>query len=592
MTDGFIDTEILRESVRSRAVQTLPGAIAVSLALVLLPILLLGQVSFWRMGIWFGSVALAMSGRILLARHILSRLDSADATFIEAADRRLRYSSMLNQTVSGAGIWLAGAGATEAVQFFLTLSIALFGVGAMVNLSSDYRSFRASLPLQMVHPVCFWLLAGLDGLRIALPLAALSLLMLSQVRGSTRMFADSVRMRFEKNALLDRVEHERAATADALQMAHSAMRTRSMFLAAASHDLRQPLYAITLLGDALAAEPLPEHAATVVTRQRHAISVLRGQFDNMLDLSRFEAGEVRASLRDVWLRDVLGPLASDYEIVCRSKGIGWHAELPDACVHTDPELVRRLAGNLLSNAVRYTLSGGVRLEVAVASGSVTVTVVDTGVGIPAAEVERVFEEYVQLANPARDRDKGVGIGLSIVRRIGELLDAQVRLESAEGAGTRVSFRLPIAADGARVSTPAPLPGAVSAPDLRGSRVWIVEDDPLVRDALASQLSAWGVAHGFALDRQGLEALRAADGGRWPDAVMLDDMLGRDESGLELARWLAARMQRERIVLVTGNVDPQRTVELEQSGFVTLLKPLAAQDLAEFLADAVAAEGAH
>ncbi|HET7730646.1 MAG TPA: ATP-binding protein, partial [Usitatibacter sp.] len=362
-----------------------------------------------------------------------------------------------------------------------------------------------------------------------------------------------------------------------------AMRARSLFLAAASHDLRQPLYAITILADTLALHPLPPEAADALAKQRAALSALRGLFDNLLDLSRFESGEIAVNPRRIALRDALLPLASEYEVVCRSKGLAWRCELPELVVSTDPELLRRLAGNLLSNAARYTERGELRLSARREGDRVIVEVADTGVGIPKEQQARVFDEFVQLDNPARGRDRGVGLGLSIVRKVDVLLDSKLRLRSEPGEGTTVTFELPLAAGApARESEPREAP----ADSLEGLRVWIVEDDPLVRDALAAQFAAWGADPAFAASRAEVEALHQSDG-RWPDAAILDDMLGA-ERGLEIARWLATHMEARRILLVSGNIEAQAGEALRGSGFRFLHKPLSSSVIAQWLHDAAAA----
>lgn len=370
---------------------------------------------------------------------------------------------------------------------------------------------------------------------------------------------------------------------DALKVAHDAMRAKAVFLAAASHDLRQPLYAISILADALALEDMPPAAASVLEKQRQAIGVLRGLFDNLLDLSRFDAGDVKPAMRAVLLRDVLAPLAAEYEVMCAAKRLAWICELDDARVSTDPQLLRRLVGNLLSNAVRYTEAGSVRLSARREGARVLLEIADTGIGIAPVDQERVFDEFVQLANPSRERDKGVGLGLSIVRRIDQLLATKLTLESAPGSGTRFTLELASTEDVADSTRPRAI--APQATDLAGLRVWVVEDDALVRGALASQFHAWAVDHAFASNRAEVESLQRKDGA-WPDAAILDDMLESGERGLDIARWLALHMPMERIVFVTGNVDRERLRLLEENGFAVMRKPLAAADLARWLASAV------
>src|SRR5438128_3817842 len=342
-----LEWEILRESIRSRCAQAIPAALALIVSLVFLTLALLGRVPLWSLGVWFLPLAASVAWRANFARNSLANLEAASPPELDRRDAALRHNSMLNQAICGAGVWIVAMQGSELVAFFVTLAIALYGVGAMINLTSDIRSFRVSIPLLMGQPIAFWLLSGVDGLRIALPLALISALMLSLVRGSARSFADSVRMRFEKNALLERVEQQRATTEEALQLARSAMRTRALFLAAASHDLRQPLYAISILADTLALESLPADSAATLGKQREAIGILRTLFDNLLDISRLDAGEIRPAVRAMPLREILAPLASETEVLCEAKGLRWTSDIAPVWVRTDPELLRRIVVNLL-----------------------------------------------------------------------------------------------------------------------------------------------------------------------------------------------------------------------------------------------------
>ena len=384
-----------------------------------------------------------------------------------------------------------------------------------------------------------------------------------------------------------KVDEKTAELQAALRVAQDVTRARSVFLAAASHDLRQPLYAIAILADTLASAGVPPESAAVLERQRQAIAVLQTLFDNLLDLSRFDAGEIRPQMRRVALRDVLVPVVMEHEVVCQAKRLALHCRIADGHVTTDPALLRRLVGNLLANASRYTHEGSVTLEaVPSIDGRIEVSISDTGIGIEEKDQARVFDEFVQLANPARARDKGVGLGLSIVKRICELLGLELQLVSTPGRGTRIAFTMPLAPSAPPAAEPGLAPPAEGTP-LDGRRIWIVEDDPLVQDAVCARIEAWGARVSVASSREELEALRDADGD-WPDAVILDDMLGGSSQGLELTQELARHLPAVRLVLVTGNVDGPRLRELEGSGFVVVRKPLASSQLLACLRAAVEA----
>lgn len=574
-------TAVLRESVRMRCTLTLPAAGGVILIAIVL-IALWDEVALWQILAWLATILTGLVFRMLLARRIARRIRTMPWNELCAADRKLRWNSVASQALVGAGIWVIGASGSYDAALFVTFIIALYGVGAMVNLSSDYRSFRASVPFLLAQPIAYWAGEGATGLGMAMSLTVLGGLMLLSVRSSSRTHAESVSMRLEKDALLEELKSQHGNTQRALTLAEEANRSKTAFMAAASHDLRQPLFAISVLAETLLLHELPKAAREMVGQQAQAIGVLRALFDNLLDLSKFEAGAVNAAFRQANLLEVLDPLDGEYGALCRAKGLAWTCAKLPASVSTDSELLLRLLGNLLANAVRYTDKGEVALSARVDGGKVRLEVTDTGPGIDPADHRRIFDEFVQLENPHRSRERGIGLGLSIVRRIDRLLGTELAIDSAIGRGTRFSLSVPLAGAGASEFVTEGAGGHALPP---GLTVWLVEDDPLVRSALARQFDAWGVQYRAAVSEAEVRSIHAEDR-CWPDAVILDDMLGPDHSGLDIARWLAEHLSPERIVLITGNTDPARIAQLHQSGFDVLRKPVSGEAMRRWLATVV------
>ena len=243
----------------------------------------------------------------------------------------------------------------------MTLLICFYATGTMINLSHDYRSMRLTIPVLMVQPTVYWLLTGLTGLAIAVILVGLTALMISSVRNSQRTFEESIRIRFEKDDLLVQLEREKETAVNALRQAEIANRSKSFFMAAASHDLRQPLYAGTLLCETLALHNLPPEAAELLKQQRKALAAAGGLFDNLLDLTKFESGSVAPTLSSVNLEDVVKEVESEYQALCRARGLTLDIGATAYCVRSDYDLLTRMVRNLVSNAAKYTASGGVRI---------------------------------------------------------------------------------------------------------------------------------------------------------------------------------------------------------------------------------------
>ncbi|MEJ2130260.1 MAG: ATP-binding protein [Gammaproteobacteria bacterium] len=581
MTDDahLIDLAILEESLRSRSSQAKLAFVGLFLAIGPFFIALQSAVSDARLALWMVPIVLILAWRAVISQRLAPRIDSADRSELLRFDRWLRFNSCLNQFWVGTGVWTVANFGDASTPFFVTLAICLFGVGAMISLASDYRSVAISIPLLIGQAILYWFLEG--NYHIGIAIIPVMVLIIAAGWLTQRSLNESIAIRFENTQLMRRLEEEKATALDALKDAEEANRSKSLFLAAASHDLRQPLYAITLLNDTLADKPLPDSVKEIVRQQGNALETLNNLLGNLLDLSRLDSGNVEVNIEWLEIDGVLADLAMEFEPVCARKGLTYEWHRTYAYVLSDVDLLTRLLRNLISNAVRYTDEGRVSVNARMHDALLEIEIADTGAGIEEADQTRIFEEFVQLNNPQRDREEGVGLGLSIVQRLGRLLDLTIKLDSKVGKGTTVTFDLPLASPAQEeASHPKANVPSVSY-RANGLYVWIVEDDELVRSALGRYLEDQGISYDFAVERSELLALQRARG--WPDYALLDDMLGENDTGLELATWLAGHMPSERILIVTGNVDTKRWDVLQESGFHVMLKPVSGRDLREWLA---------
>lgn len=355
----------------------------------------------------------------------------------------------------------------------------------------------------------------------------------------------------------------------ALRAEQSANNAKTRFLAAASHDLRQPLHALSLLGAALAVRPLDPKSASIARTMNEAMSDLASELDALLDVSKLDAGVVRVEPEAIDLGAMLQRLRSGFAQQAAAKGLELRVERrAEATIRSDRALLERLLRNLLDNAIKYTERGEVVVSLDVRAGRCEIVVRDTGSGIPEAERERIFDEFYQIGNVARDRRKGLGLGLSIVRRLAELLEFELRLESRLGAGS--SFRLT-----APVTLEEPLPKdeareAGPAVDLSGLHFLLLEDDLRVRSATRLVLEAQGARVGEAADAA--EALAVVAQVR-PDAVLADIRLQGGESGFEAVGRLREVHPGLPVLLISGETSPERLREAARLGAPLLVKPV-------------------
>ena len=385
-------------------------------------------------------------------------------------------------------------------------------------------------------------------------------------------------------------EAERARL-DALNHAlEAASLAKSRFLAAASHDLRQPVHALALQVAALRAHLTTAPQFEMAARIDRCVGALAGMFNTLLDLSRIDAGVVEPALQPVALPMLLARLVEEQWPEAQRKGLRLALRLPPGAAATpptarsDPALLERLLRNLIVNALKYTHQGGVLLSLRqrrVGEFGVRwhIEVWDTGVGIEPTEQARVFDEFYQVPRPEAlpaPREEGLGLGLAIVQRLAALLGHPVRLQSRPARGTRFSVEL----EGCAAALPPPLPLPAGDAPL-GLRLAVVEDDAEVRDAMRSLLGQWGCE---VSDGDSAEAVLAGSRGRRPDAVLADLRLPGGRSGLaEVARLRAAWGAELPVLLVTGETAPHQLRSLRESGLPWLAKPVPLAELHRWLA---------
>jgi CheY-like chemotaxis protein len=306
---------------------------------------------------------------------------------------------------------------------------------------------------------------------------------------------------------------------------------------------------------------------------------MASQFDALLDISKLDAGVVHTSRAPVELRRLVERLAHEFTPVAAAKGLEMTAACTfDGAVQTDRLLLERVVRNLVDNAIKYTDVGSVRLDVARSGGDVVLAVADTGRGIPAAEHARVFEEFYQLDNPERDRTRGFGLGLSIVKRLADLLGIRLEMESAPGAGTTFRLHLAVApGDAAAVALPAAAAGG-----LDGLHVLVIDDEMQVRLGMKTLLEGMGCRATLADGTS--RAVAAAQADR-PDIIVADFRLRGNDNGIAAVRAVRNVYPDLPAILLSGDTAPDRLQEAETAGIVLLHKPVAVTDLARAIASA-------
>ncbi|WP_247887327.1 PAS domain S-box protein [Azospirillum sp. SYSU D00513] len=372
-----------------------------------------------------------------------------------------------------------------------------------------------------------------------------------------------------------RASNEEAERARAEAEAANAAKTR--FLGAVSHDLRQPVQAAKLFIGIMKQQPLDPAVRDLLNPLADSIANLSGMLEGLLQGARLEAGLMQAKIREFELDDLLHRLHGEFEVVARKSRLRLWVPPARWTVSSDPLLVELILRNLLSNAIKFTEEGGVTVETREQDGMVEVSVIDTGRGIPADQIGRVFEEYHQVGEAAVGRDRGFGIGLSTVRRVADVLGAALEIRSEPGRGSTFTVRLPLARQAAAETPEAGAPGAFA-----GRSAIVIDDEPLILKGMELTLRAMGFEV-HAASTVG-EAASLLDGlNRNPDAVVADYGLARGEVGTDAIALARRRNPAVAAVLVTGETAPERLAEARRSGYSLLHKPVDPDRLRDLLA---------
>jgi signal transduction histidine kinase len=384
----------------------------------------------------------------------------------------------------------------------------------------------------------------------------------------------AARIGVSQEDLRSRVAEATAGLQREKDAAERATLAKSHFLAAASHDLRQPLHALGLFVSALAQSDAARREPGLVAHIRSATDTLQNLLDAILDVSRLDSGNIVPRIGPVALGPVLERIQGDLSLIAEHKGLRLKVRATDLWVSSDAEMVQRILLNLVGNALRYTRSGGVLLCCRRRGDQVLVEVWDTGSGIPESARAEIFEEYMQLENPERDRAKGLGLGLAICRRLADLLSAPIGVRSRPGRGSVFWIQLPLE----RPVTELPQqPSAAEQPeDLArlGGTVLVVDSDPLVRAGMETAITGWGarvvVAGG---SEQAL--VRCSERRAVPDMAICNLRLPGQLSGIDLARELRTLYPGISILLVSADVSETTQAEARAAGFALLKQPIAA-----------------
>jgi two-component system CheB/CheR fusion protein len=377
----------------------------------------------------------------------------------------------------------------------------------------------------------------------------------------------------------DITERKRAAKLvdDAKKEAELATVAKSRFLAVASHDLRQPLQTLALLQGLLGKTAQGEKAQQLVTRLDETLGAMTGMLNTLLDINQIDAGTVQPEISRFAINDLLKQLIDEFSYSAQAKNLELRVVRCGGVIETDRRLLEQMLRNLISNAIKYTKRGKILLGCRRFKNMLSIEVLDTGIGIADDEIHAIFDEYHQIDNAARERSRGLGLGLSIVQRLGKLLNHPVRVRSTPGRGSAFAIEVVL-----------PLTEVVAEPDghdyaavetaHRTGTILIVDDDPEVRTLLDLLLSDEG--HHTAIAGDGIGALKlVADGAIKPNLILTDYNLPNNMDGLHLSAKLREKLGAALpIIILTGDISTETMRDVARQNCMQLNKPVKVSEL--------------
>ncbi len=489
--------------------------------------------------------------------------------------QRLSFFSFILALMIGLSAWLFFE--PENLQQTFIVAVLLIGsTFGSVIFAASYFPIHVAWSVPLALPFSVSLMSGNSEQAVLGALFIFVGLPVSLLLGwvMSKEYATALQLRFEKDVLLEHLQAQR-------DEADKANQDKTQFLAAASHDLRQPHQALGLFVEALDHMETEPKKKEILSKTKQAFQAMSSLLDQLLDISKLDSANIEADKQNILLQPLLHQVVMEHMGEAEKKDIELRLRATRAVVFTDVSMLTRIVSNLVTNAIRYTQSGGVLVGVRKKDGQLWLHVWDTGCGIADDQMDYIFKEFTQLDNAERDREKGLGLGLAIVQRLLNILNVDLSVTSKLGQGSCFSVQLePAQADGQAVK-------AVRnhhEQDISGLDLLVIDDDTIALESIRTLLDVWGCnTHVFPSLEACLTYLAAAKD--CPDAIIADYRLRSQQTGIAAIEGIRTFCKQPiPALIVTGDTDAKRMDEAQKHDIPLLHKPVNPQALKAFLAD--------
>ncbi len=436
----------------------------------------------------------------------------------------------------------------------------------------SFASFAAGIGIPFIAKFAT---TGIPLFQIVAALAAFYIAMLAH--GAVLMhnlFIENSHTQFDNQQLVRDLAKEKRAV-------EQAVGAKDRFLAAASHDLRQPLNAVNLFVDVLAPMQTQEKGRDIISKIRKALFGLNSMLHSLLDISKLDAGSVENNPNDIALGMLVQQLFDEYRE--KAPHLKFVADIDEQIiVHADPTVLYRIVRNLIDNAAKYTHQGQVEINAQATDTHIALKIKDTGIGIPNDKLELVFDEFEQLNNPERNREKGLGLGLAIVQRLAKLADVNIQIDSEVGLGTLITLDIP---KGRRNLSNTDAARELNS-DFSSTLALVIDNEHMILESTSLLLEGWG-CEVVSCDSYTRLHRSLATCSRPPDLILSDLRLGGANNGIDAIELVREEFNRDiPAILITGDTAPGRIQLADQAQAYVLYKPIDSSVLEELMVQAL------
>lgn len=570
-----LPSEVLAEQVRI-LYKNQPFIIFTTTSIsILLFIPLYSSVNISTLLIWIASIQIVNILRITL----LIRYPHKNASTQQMArqHRHIIFNALLSGILWGLLPPLFIDSTTDPAVLFIIICTLVGMIAGMIapGLSSQASLLAFCLPIIFSLSTTIILLFDTTLIYFGLSLYVYLIILFGVSYYGQQSLIESIKIRFENRTLVEELQAQKEELSQQKQTAEQANLAKSKFLAAASHDLRQPLHALGLYLDALYSKLNTNNQRALTQKMAMAIDALKDLLQRLLDISKLDAGVVEPSPIHCRIAELCERIKIRFTPLADMQNLQLNFHHHQEILFTDPILLEQILDNLLSNAIRYTIAGSITLKTRASGGFIYIEIIDSGIGIPKSEQEAIFNEFYQLHNPERDRGKGLGLGLSIVRRLCKLLDHPLTLQSALNQGSRFCLKVPAGHEEQACTLHDPI--ISFGPELRDLQVLLIDDEADVREAMQELLHSWGCNAVCADSIE--EAMHILAQGISPELIIADYRLRETKTGVDAIENIHQYLQNDiPAILITGDTAPERLQQAAQSSFTLLHKPVSGGQL--------------